>query len=86
MPIWATRGRGDEVEHAFEEPDAGPEDRGEDRLLAGEDRRFHPAERRLDMRRGELEVAGHLVGEEERDLPKELPKPRASMCACRASV
>ena len=69
-------GRGDEVEHAFEEAVAGPEDRGEDRLLALQDGRLHLGQRRLDGRGGERQVAGHLIGEEQRDLAQELAEMR----------
>ena len=35
-----------------------------------------PRERRLDMRRRELEVAGHLIGEKQRDLAQQLAEAR----------
>ncbi len=68
--------RRDEIEHAFEQAVAGAQDRGEHRLLALKDRRIHGRQRRFDVERGERQVAGDLVGQEQRDLAQQLAEAR----------
>jgi len=61
-------------EHAVEEADAGAQDRREDELLAGDLRRLHRDQGRLDFHGLEGQVAGDLVREEHADLVQELAK------------
>src|SRR5579883_318266 len=63
--------RWDEVEHAVDEAEAGAQDRHEAELLAGEHRRAHAGERRLDLGLGEGQVARRFVEHERRDLAQE---------------
>ena len=72
MPICATRAEGHEVEHPFEQPVAGAQDRGEDQLLAGDLLRLHMRERRVDLHRLERQVARRLVADQRRRLAQEL--------------
>ncbi len=63
--------RGDEVEHAVDEAEPGAQDRHEAQFLAGEDRRHHPRQRRLDLARRQRQIARRLVEDQRRDLAQE---------------
>ncbi len=65
-------GRGHEVQHAFEQAVAGAQDRGEDQLLAFEDRARSSAQRRrFDLFIGDFEVAGDFIAEQCGDLAQQ---------------
>ncbi|MCY1299846.1 hypothetical protein D9M70_493900 [compost metagenome] len=69
-------GRRHQLEHAFQKPVAGAQDRGEHKLLALEDRRVHFLQRSLDPLHRQFEIARDLVAEQRRDLPEKPAKTR----------
>ena len=68
----ADAGARDEREDAVEHPHPGAQHRTDRDLLAVDPLRGHPLERRLDLPRLGLHVLRRLVGQEERDLVREL--------------
>ena len=62
----------DEREHAVEHPEAGAQHRADRDLLARDPTHLHSLERRLDLVRLGREVLGRLVGEQQRQLVREL--------------
>ncbi|MGX1320271.1 hypothetical protein AB7M17_003724 [Bradyrhizobium sp. USDA 377] len=66
--------RGHQRQHAVEEADAGAQDRRQRELLAGDLRRLHGRDRRLDLDQLERQVARHLVAEQHPDLVEDLAK------------
>jgi hypothetical protein len=67
-PDVADARRGDQLEHAVEQPVARAQDRDEDELLAQQDGRLHRGQRRLDGPGGHRQIPRDLVGEQQRDL------------------
>ena len=67
------RGR-HQIEHALHEGHAGAQDRREHQLLAGDLRRLHARQRRLDLDIGQRQIARDLVAQQHADLLEELAK------------
>jgi len=61
-----------QVDHAFDETQAGAQDRREHQLLAGDFLAHHRRQRGLDLDIGKRQVAGHLVAQQHADLVQEL--------------
>ena len=72
----ADPGRGNEVEHAFQQSVARPQHRDEDQLLAREDRRLHLHDGGLYAFRPHGEIPGDLVAQQHADLADELAEHR----------
>jgi hypothetical protein len=64
--------RGQDLEHAVEDPVAGAQDRDHDRLLAVEHRRHHRRDRGLDLDQRGRQIATHLVREQHADLAQQV--------------
>jgi hypothetical protein len=66
--------RRQEFEHAFEKAHAGTDDRRQHQFLAGQDRRLHRREWRLDLDHLQRQVARDLVAQEISDLAEQFAK------------
>src|SRR5690606_17078565 len=73
--------RRDQLEQPVGHAEARAQDRDDRDLLAGDDRRVHLRERRLDRASGEREVARDLVAHQQRDLAQQLAKGARRRCA-----
>ena len=71
-PDVADAGGRHQVHHARKQTVAGAQDRHEAQLLAGQERRLHFYQRRLDRPGLHRQVAQHLVGQQQRYLVQQL--------------
>jgi hypothetical protein len=66
--------RGNQLEQTVRHADSGPQHGHHRELLAGDHRRLHLDQGRLDGLRGQRQVTGHLVAHQQGDLAQQLPK------------
>ncbi len=67
-------GRWEDLEHAVENPDAGPQDRYQNNFFAIENRALHGRQGGLDLLPDSGEVSADFVREEHADFVQQIPK------------
>ena len=66
--------RGDQFQYPVQQAIPRTQDRDQRQLLALEHRGIHFLQRRFDPRRGQFQLAGHLIGQQQADFTQQTPK------------